>query len=207
MPIFLHHNDLPPDFESGNIVAVDTETMGLTIGRDRLCVVQLSTGDGDAHLIQFDSPTHESAPNLKKIMENPDILKIFHFARFDLAVLEVNLNITCAHIYCTKIASILTRTYADRHGLREICLELLNVTLDKQKQSSDWGVQTLSEEQKIYAANDVLYLHALKTVLDEKLHRTNRTHLAQACFDFLPTRARLDLAGWPNKDIFAHDVS
>ena len=199
----LHVGDLPDDLDLGALVAIDSETMGLNPDRDRLCLVQLSAGDGDCHLVQF-RPGQYEAPNLKRLMTDEGRTKLFHFARFDIAMIQRYLGSVCAPVYCTKIASKLTRTYTDRHGLKDLCRELLNVDLSKQQQSSDWGAETLSEEQLAYAASDVLYLHDLKRVLDEMLHREGRAELAQACFDFLPARAELDLAGWPETDIFAH---
>ncbi|MFC0284128.1 ribonuclease D [Camelimonas abortus] len=203
MTITVHRGDLPADLDFGASVAVDTETLGLNPLRDRLCVVQLSAGDGDAHLVQIlrDGPHPE---NLVRLLGDPDVLKIFHFARFDLAVLERYLGVMPAPVYCTKIASKLARTYTDRHGLKDLTRELLGVDLSKQQQSSDWAAETLSDAQIAYAASDVLHLHALKAKLDAMLAREGRRELAQACFDFLPARARLDLAGWPETDIFAH---
>ena len=203
MALKLHHNDIPDGLSFGASVAVDTETLGLNPHRDRLCLVQLSAGDGDAHLVQFE-PGSYAAPNLKRLLADPRITKLFHFARFDVAVLHRFLGITPAPVYCTKIASKLTRTYTDRHGLRDLCKELLGKDLDKQQQSSDWGARDLTQEQLAYAASDVLHLHALKAKLDAMLAREGRETLAQACFDFLPTRAVLDLAGWADSDIFAH---
>jgi len=203
MAIKLHHGDIPEGLSFGPSVAVDTETLGLNPHRDRLCLVQLSSGNGDAHLVQFE-PGAYAAPNLKRLLGDPRVTKLFHFARFDVAVLHRFLGITCAPVYCTKIASKLTRTYTDRHGLKDLCKELLGKDLDKQQQSSDWGARELTQEQLTYAASDVLYLHALKAKLDAMLEREGRETLAQACFDFLPTRAVLDLAGWADSDIFAH---
>ena len=203
MAIKLHHGDIPDGLGLGASVAVDTETLGLNPHRDRLCLVQLSSGNGDAHLVQFE-PGAYAAPNLKRLLGDPRVTKLFHFARFDVAVLHRFLGITCAPVYCTKIASKLTRTYTDRHGLKDLCKELLGKDLDKQQQSSDWGARELTQEQLTYAASDVLYLHALKAKLDAMLAREGREALAQACFDFLPTRAVLDLAGWADSDIFAH---
>lgn len=199
----VHRGDLPADIDFGPSVAIDTETLGLNPLRDRLCVVQLSAGNGDAHVVQIlrDGPPPE---NLIRLLANPDVLKIFHFARFDLAALDRYLGVMAAPVYCTKIASKLTRTYTDRHGLRDLTRELLGVDLSKQQQSSDWAADTLSEAQIAYAASDVLHLHALKAKLDAMLAREDRTALANACFEFLPTRARLDLAGWAETDIFAH---
>ncbi len=203
MRIHYHRGDLPPEVDLGPVVAVDTETMGLDPRRDRLCLVQLSAGDGDAHLVHFPEPRYE-APHLRRLLADPRRLKLFHFARFDLAVLEHHLGIRCEPVYCTKIASKLARTYTDRHGLKDLCRELLGVELAKEQQSSDWGAPELSEAQLRYAANDVLHLHALKDRLDAMLAREGRRELAEACFAFLPTRARLDLAGWRDVDVFAH---
>ena len=204
MAIHLHINDLPPGLTFGDSVALDSEAMGLQPHRDRLSVVQMSRGDGDCHLVHFPPPGDYSAPNLKAILADPAVLKIFHFARFDVAVIERYLGVTCQPVYCTKIVSKLVRTYTDRHGLKDLCRELLGVDLSKQQQSSDWGVVELSTEQQTYAASDVLHLHEIKKILDQRLAREGRTELAQACFDFLPHRARLDLAGWEEVDIFHH---
>lgn len=203
MSIAVHKGDLPDNIEFGASVAVDTETLGLNPKRDRLCLVQLSSGDGTAHIVQLAKDKYD-APNLKRLMKNEDILKIFHFARFDVAVMQEYLNINCTPIYCTKIASRLCRTYTDRHGLKDICRELLSVNLDKHQQSSNWAAKELSKEQLSYAASDVLYLHKLKEKCDEMLADTGRTELAKECFDFLPTRAALDLKGWSDFDIFQH---
>lgn len=203
MAIELHHGDLPDNLDLGSIVAIDTETMGLDPNRDRLCLIQLSSGDGNAHLVKF-APGVFDAPNLVRMLADPNVLKLFHFGRFDIAMLDRYLGVTCAPVYCTKIASKLVRTYTDRHGLKDLCRELIGVDISKEQQSSDWGAAELSESQKAYAASDVLYLHQLKERLDTMLAREGRTEMAQACFDFLPTRASLDLAGWPEKDIFAH---
>ncbi|WP_417833509.1 ribonuclease D [Thalassospira xiamenensis] len=203
MTNFLHHGDLPDGLDLGKTVAIDSETMGLNPHRDRLCVVQLSAGDGDAHLVKFDGENYE-APNLKKLLADQSVLKLFHFGRFDIAVMDKYLGVRCAPVYCTKIASKLVRTYTDRHGLKDLVRELVGINLDKQQQSSDWGSSDLSDEQIAYAASDVLYLHKTKEELDRRLAREGRTELAQACFDFLPTRAALDLAGWEETDIFAH---
>jgi ribonuclease D len=203
MTVKLYRGDLPADFNLGPAIAVDTETLGLKPMRDRLCVVQLSTGDGNAHLVQID-PKTMAAPRLKAVLEDPDVLKIFHFARFDVATLKHHLGAVTSPIYCTKIASRLTRTYTDRHGLKDILKELLGIEANKQQQSSDWGAHVLSEAQKQYAAQDVLYLHELKTRFDQMLEREGRTALAQACFAFVPERAALDLLGWSEEDIFAH---
>lgn len=199
----LHKGDLPEGLDLGPIVAVDSETMGLNPHRDQLCVVQLSAGDGDAHLVQFDRETYD-APRLKALLGDPNVLKIFHFARFDVAAFINWLEVATLPVYCTKIASKLVRTYTDRHGLKDLARELLGVELSKQQQSSDWGAQSLSASQIEYAASDVLYLHALKEKLDAMLEREGRSGLAQACFDFLPVRAALDLEGWSEIDIFAH---
>ncbi|MET4635641.1 ribonuclease D [Kaistia defluvii] len=203
MTIRLHRGDLPDLSNYGASVAIDTETLGLNPHRDRLCVVQLSPGDGSADVVQIAQGQRE-APNLVKLLTDPGVTKIFHFARFDVAVLGHAFGITVNPIYCTKIASRLTRTYTDRHGLKDLVKELLDVDLSKQQQSSDWAAEKLTEAQLAYAASDVLYLHGLKARLDERLARENRTELAEACFRFLPTRAALDLAGWPEQDIFAH---
>ena len=201
--IELYENDLTADLDIGACVAIDTETLGLNPLRDRLCLLQLSNGDGNAHLVQFDG-TDYNAPNLKKILTDPDVTKIFHFARFDIAVIWHYLNALCTPVFCTKIASRLTRTYTDKHGLRDVCGELLGVEISKQQQQSDWGAEELTPEQKLYAASDVLYLHRLKEVLERRLAREDRAHLAQASFDYLPHRAELDLSGWDGQDIFAH---
>ena len=204
MTTFLHEGDLPADALAGATeVAIDSETMGLRLGRDPLCVVQLSDGKGDAHLVQLRRPAYD-APNLKRLLTDPKVLKIFHFGRFDIAMFALHLGVVAAPVYCTKIASKLARTYTDRHGLKDLAKELLNVDLSKAQQSSDWGAPTLSPEQVAYAASDVLSLHALKARLDDMLAREGRTELARACFDFLPSRAALDLAGWEDIDIFAH---
>lgn len=201
--IKVHHGDLPAGLSFPDGVAIDTETLGLNPHRDRLCLAQLSNGDGTAHLVQFDGKDY-SAPRLKALLANPDILKIFHFARFDIAVLKQYLGVETTPIYCTKIASKLARTYTDRHGLKDLVGELLGIELSKQQQSSDWGAPKLSESQMTYAANDVLHLHALKAKLDTMLSREGRADLAQSAFGFLPTRARLDLSGFEEDDIFAH---
>ncbi len=203
MTIHLYQNDLPAGLEFPNGVAIDTETMGLNPVRDRLCLMQLSSGDGNAHLVQFTDPDYD-APNLKKMLADHSIDKLFHFARFDIAAIMAYLNVECAPVYCTKTASRLVRTFTDRHSLKELCRELIGVELSKQQQSSDWGAAVLTEDQKFYAANDVLYLHQLREKLDMMLAREGRTELARACFDFLPVRAALDLEGWPDFDIFAH---
>ncbi|MHC2254946.1 ribonuclease H-like domain-containing protein [Bradyrhizobium embrapense] len=203
MTIRLHRGDLPDLTRYTDSVAIDTETMGLHPHRDRLCVVQMSNGDGTADVIQIPKG-HTDSPNLKALLANPAITKIFHFARFDVAVLYNTFGVMPAPVYCTKIASRLSRTYTDRHGLKDLVREVLNVELSKQQQSSDWGAQSLSEAQLAYAASDVLHLHALRDKLNVMLAREGRTDLAKACFDFLPTRARLDLDGWEAEDIFAH---
>jgi ribonuclease D len=203
MTIRLHRGDLPDLSRYKDSVAIDTETMGLNPHRDRLCVVQMSNGDGTADVIQIPRD-HGDAPNLKALLANPDITKIFHFARFDLAALYNAFGVMPQPVYCTKIASRLTRTYTDRHGLKDLVREVLNIDLSKQQQSSDWGAQSLTEAQLAYAASDVLHLHGLRERLDAMLVREGRTELAQACFDFLPFRAKLDLGGWEAEDIFAH---
>lgn len=203
MTIRLHKHDLPDNYETGDSVAIDTETMGLNPHRDRLCLVQISTGDGNADLVQI-SQDQDTAPNLTRVLNDRNVLKLFHFARFDVAVLLHRFGALTSPIYCTKIASRLVRTYTDRHGLKELCRELISVDISKHQQSSDWGADDLSDAQRTYAASDVLYLHALKEQLDERLEREGRAEIAQNCFNFLPTRARLDLIGWPETDIFAH---
>lgn len=203
MTVHLHEGDLPPSLSLGDVVAVDTETMGLNPHRDRLCVVQLSGGDGDAHLVRFLRDAY-AAPNLSRLLADPAVLKIFHYARFDVAVLRRFLGVAVAPIYCTKIASRLARTYTDRHGLKDLVREVLGIDLSKAEQSSDWGAPSLTEAQLRYAATDVLHLHELRSRLDAMLAREGRTGLAAACFAFVPTRAELDLAGWPDLDIFAH---
>lgn len=203
MAIHFHEGDLPPDALAAGPIAVDTETMGLVPGRDRLCLVQLADGGGDEHLVRL-APGDYAAPVLKSVLADPGRLKIYHFARFDLAVLQRYLGIVAAPVYCTKIASRLVRTYTDRHGLKDLVRELLGIELSKQQQSSDWGAPEISESQRDYAASDVRFLHALKAGLDVRLAREGRVELAQACFNFLPARAALDLAGWPDIDIFAH---
>jgi ribonuclease D len=203
MTVRLHRGDLPDLSRYTSSVAIDTETMGLNPHRDRLCVVQLSNGDGSADVVQIPKD-HANAPNLKALLGNPGITKIFHFARFDLAALYHGFGVMPQPVYCTKIASRLSRTYTDRHGLKDLVREVLNIDLSKQQQSSDWGAQQLNEAQLAYAASDVLHLHALRERLDAMLAREGRTELARACFEFLPTRARLDLGGWENEDIFAH---
>ncbi|MEM7731753.1 MAG: ribonuclease D [Pseudomonadota bacterium] len=199
----LYRNDLPNGLDLGPVVAIDCETMGLNPHRDRLCVVQLSGGDGNAHVVQIDQGQKE-APNLCALLENPDVLKLFHFGRFDIAAMLNAFGTLTAPVYCTKIASKLVRTYTDRHGLKNLLQELVNIDISKQQQSSDWGADTLTDAQVEYAASDVLYLHQVRDALDTMLAREGRTDLAQAAFDFLPTRAMLDLQGWPDMDIFAH---
>ena len=204
MTVHFHEEDLPPGVLADGPVAVDTETMGLLTHRDRLCVVQISDGYGDEHLVRFAPGTSYAAPNLKAVLADPARLKLYHFARFDIAAIQHYLGVLAAPVYCTKTASRLIRTYTDRHGLKEIVRELLGQEISKQQQSSDWGAAELSDAQKDYAASDVRYLHLLRAELDKRLVREGRAELAQACFDFLPHRARLDLAGWPDVDIFAH---
>ncbi|MGR3659910.1 MAG: ribonuclease D [Paracoccaceae bacterium] len=199
----LYQNDLPDGLDLGPIVAIDCETMGLNPHRDRLCVVQLSGGDGNAHLVQI-AKGQTKAPNLCRMLADPDVLKLFHFGRFDIAAMLNAFGTLTAPVYCTKIASKLIRTYTDRHGLKNLLDQLLKVDVSKQQQTSDWGAETLSDAQLEYAASDVLYLHRLKEELDARLIREGRMELAEACFEFLPTRAKLDLAGWPEIDIFAH---
>lgn len=203
MSVRLHKGDLPDLSRYGRQVAIDTETMGLNPARDRLCVVQLSPGDGTADIVQI-APGQTDAPNLKALLADESVTKLFHFARFDMAALYAAFGVMPQLVYCTKIASKLVRTYTDRHGLKDLARELLGVDMSKQQQSSDWGAETLSQAQLDYAASDVLYLHDMRRHLDRMLSRENRKEMAQACFDFLPTRARLDLAGWPEIDIFAH---
>lgn len=203
MNVQLHHNDLPAGLDLGPVVAIDSETMGLNPARDRLCLVQMSAGDGVCHAVKFDGKDY-SAPNLKRMLADPKVLKLFHYARFDVAMFQRYLGVTTAPLYCTKIASKLVRTYTDRHGLKDLVRELLHVEISKEQQSSDWGAPELSDKQLSYAAGDVAYLHQLKGVLDTMLAREGRTALAQSCFDFLPTRVALDLSGWPEVDIFAH---
>jgi ribonuclease D len=199
----LYQNDLPDGLDLGPVVAIDCETMGLNPHRDRLCVVQLSGGDGNAHLVQV-AKGQTSAPNLERLLKDTEVLKLFHFGRFDIAAMYNAFGALAEPVYCTKIASKLIRTYTDRHGLKYLLQELLGVDISKQQQTSDWGADTLTEAQLEYAASDVLYLHRLRKELDKRLAREGRTDMAQACFDFLPMRARLDLAGWPEIDIFAH---
>lgn len=201
--IRLHKGDLPAGVTFGDSVAVDTETLGLSLVRDKLCVVQLSSGDGTAHVVQLDRSSYD-APNLKALLADTGVEKIFHFARFDVAMIQKWFGVTCAPVFCTKIASKLARTYTDRHGLKDVSRELVGVDMSKAQQSSDWGAETLSEAQLAYAASDVLHLHEIRDRLTGMLEREGRLDLARECFDFLPTRARLDLEGWPDTDIFAH---
>ncbi|MAQ45803.1 MAG: ribonuclease D [Confluentimicrobium sp.] len=203
MAVHLYQGDLPDGLTLGPVVAIDCETMGLQPHRDRLCLVQMSAGDGDAHLLQIAKGQTE-APNLCAMLTDPQVLKLFHFGRFDIAVMLHTFGARAAPVYCTKIASKMVRTYTDRHGLKNLTQELIGVDISKQQQSSDWGAETLTRAQMDYAASDVLYLHRLREALDARLAREGRTELAQACFDFLPTRAQLDLEGWPDSDIFAH---
>src|SRR5690348_5266746 len=206
MAVHLHEEDLPADVEfADGPIAVDTEAMGLVPGRDRLCLVQLSDGGGDEHLVHFKRGSDYSAPNLKVLLADTDRLKLYHFARFDVGIMQAYLGIVAAPLYCTRTASRLVRTYTDRHGLKDLVKELLNIDVSKQQQCSDWGAAELTDAQREYAAGDVRYLHALKEKLDERLAREDRVPLAQACFDFLPARALLDIAGWAEQDIFAHD--
>jgi len=200
---FLYQGDLPDDLDLGPVVAIDCETMGLNPNRDRLCVIQMSSGDGHAHLVQVAQGQTE-APNLCRMLEDPNVLKLFHFGRFDIAAMYNAFGALTAPVYCTKIASKLIRTYTDRHGLKNLLQELLGIDISKHQQSSDWGAAELSQAQLDYAASDVLYLHQLRDVLNARLEREGRMELAQSCYDFLPTRAKLDLAGWPEIDIFSH---
>ena len=207
MTYFLYHDDISSKVDFGDVIAIDTETMGLNINRDRLCLIQLSSGDGNAHLVQISKKSLEKQnnfPNLKKIFENPNSTKLFHFARFDIAVIEKNICKLNGTIYCTKIASKLSRTFGAKHGLADLCKDLLNLDLDKQNQTSDWGLETLSECQLKYAASDVLYLHQIKNKLDQLLKRENKEIVAKKCFEFIKTRSELDLIGFENLDIFAH---
>ncbi len=203
MTIFSHEGDLPNGLDLGPEVAIDSETMGLRFRRDPLCVVQLSSGDGDAHIVRMNRPGYD-CPNLKRLLTDPAVLKLFHFGRFDIGMFQLHLGVETRPVYCTKIASKLARTYTDRHGLKDVVRELAGVDLSKAQQSSDWGAATLTPAQLEYAASDVLYLHAVKARLDEMLEREGRTELARKCFDFLPSRSALDLAGWDEMDIFAH---
>ena len=205
MSVFLHEEDLPTGvLEGDSPLAVDTETMGLNTVRDRLCLLQISDGSGDEHLVRFGPGSRYVAPNLQRLLADPNRLKLFHFARFDLAAIEHYLGVTAAPLFCTKIASRLTRTYTDRHGLKELVKELLGTDISKQQQTSDWGAPALTEPQKDYAASDVRFLHRLRDEFIIRLERENRTEMAEACFEFLPMRARLDIAGWAEEDIFAH---
>ena len=203
MTVFLHEGDLPDGLDLGPEVAIDSETMGLRFRRDPLCVVQLSAGDGDAHVVRMRRPDYD-CPNLKRLLTDPKVLKLFHFGRFDIGMFQLHLGVETRPVYCTKIASKLARTYTDRHGLKDVVRELAGVDLSKAQQSSDWGAETLTPAQLEYAASDVLYLHAVKARLDEMLAREGRAELARKCFDFLPSRSALDLAGWDEMDIFAH---
>ncbi len=203
MTVHLHKGDLPDGVDFGDAVAIDSETMGLRFRRDGLCVVQLSDGRGDAHVVQLDRATY-ACPNLKRVLADRGVTKIFHYGRFDIAMFVLHLGVVSAPVYCTKIASKLARTYTDRHGLKDVTRELLNIELSKAQQSSDWGAETLTPEQLAYAASDVLNLHALRDKLDRMLEREGRAELARACFEFLPWRAQLDLAGWEDQDVFAH---
>ncbi|MEW9854570.1 ribonuclease D [Novosphingobium sp. M1R2S20] len=207
MAVHLHEEDLPEGALAPGAVAVDTETMGLITPRDRLCLVQISDGRGDEHLVRFGVGSDYAAPNLRAVLADPARLKLYHFARFDLAAIEHYLGVTAAPVFCTKIASKLVRTYTDRHGLKDLVRELLGKEISKQQQSSDWGAPELTEPQREYAASDVRHLHAMHGILVERLAREGRAELAQACFDFLPHRARLDLAGWPDHDIFSHEAA
>ncbi len=204
MAVHFHEEDLPENVLGAGPVAVDTETMGLHPGRDRLCLVQISDGSGDEHLVRFGPDSNYAAPNLKAVLADPNRLKLYHFARFDLASIHAYLGIMAAPVYCTKIASRLVRTYTDRHGLKELVRDLVGIDISKQQQSSDWGGPVINDAQRDYAASDVRYLHRMKEALDARLIREGRMAMAQACFDFLPHRAMLDLAGWPEIDIFAH---
>jgi ribonuclease D len=206
MAVHFHEEDLPPDVLAPGPVAVDTETMGLVTARDRLCVVQISDGQGDEHLVRFANGSRYDAPNLKAVLADPARLKIYHFARFDLAAIEHYLGVMAAPVFCTKIASKLTRTYTDRHGLKDLVRELLGEEISKQQQSSDWGADQLSDAQREYAASDVRYLHRMMDVFATRLAREGRAEMARAAFEFLPTRARLDLAGWADKDLFSHEA-
>ena len=205
MAVYFHEEDLPAGVLAPGPVAVDTETMGLITARDRLCVVQISDGQGDEHLVRFAVGSRYDAPNLKAVLADPARMKLFHFARFDLAAIHHYLGVMATPVFCTKIASKLTRTYTDRHGLKDLVRELLGKEISKQQQSSDWGGEVLSDAQQDYAASDVRYLHAMHAILCQRLAREGRAELAQACFDFLPTRARLDVAGWADHDIFSHE--
>jgi ribonuclease D len=201
---YIYKEDLPKDLNLGSVIAIDTETMGLNPHRDRLCLMQISSGNGDCHLVQFGIDNGYTSPNLKALLSNKKVLKIFHFARFDVATIHKYLGVECKPIYCTKIASKLARTYTDRHGYKDLCKDLLNIEISKQQQSSDWGAKTLLKEQLEYAAIDVLHLHALRKLLNEQLIREGRMELAKACFSFIPYRCQLDLNGWEEPDIFSH---
>lgn len=205
MAVYLHEEDLPEGVLAPGPVAVDTETMGLVTARDRLCLLQISDGQGDEHLVRFAAGSDYAAPNLRAVLADPARLKLYHFARFDLAAIHYYLKVMAAPVFCTKIASKLVRTYTDRHGLKELVRELLGKEISKQQQSSDWGAPTLSDAQQDYAASDVRYLHAMHAIFIERLAREGRTEMAQACFDFLPTRSLLDIAGWAERDIFSHE--
>lgn len=205
MAVYLHEEDLPEGVLAPGPVAVDTETMGLVTARDRLCLLQISDGQGDEHLVRFAAGSDYAAPNLRAVLADPARLKLYHFARFDLAAIHYYLKVMAAPVFCTKIASKLVRTYTDRHGLKELVRELLGKEISKQQQSSDWGAPTLSDAQQDYAASDVRYLHAMHAIFIERLAREGRTEIAQACFDFLPTRSLLDIAGWAERDIFSHE--
>jgi len=205
MAVYLHEEDLPANALAPGIVAVDTETMGLVTTRDRLCLLQISDGHGDEHLVRFAAGSDYAAPNLRAVLADPARLKLYHFARFDLAAIQHYLGVMAAPVFCTKIASKLVRTYTDRHGLKELVRELLGKEISKQQQSSDWGAPVLSDAQQDYAASDVRYLHAMHVILAERLAREGRTAMAQACYEFLPTRALLDIAGWAERDIFSHE--
>ncbi|MBJ26478.1 MAG: ribonuclease D [Rhodospirillaceae bacterium] len=204
MANFIYKEDLPNDLDLGNTIAVDTETMGLNPERDRLCLIQLSNGNGDCHLVQLGKNSKFNSPNLNKLLSNKQVLKIFHFARFDVAIIQKYLRVSCQPIYCTKIASKLVRTYTDRHGYKDLCKDLLNIEISKQQQSSDWGSEKLSNQQIEYASTDVLHLHSLKEILDTMLMREGRVELANECFSFIPYRCKLDLNGWAEPDIFSH---
>ena len=203
MTIHFYQDDIPPELDFGASIAIDTETQGLNLQRDRLCLIQLSSGNGDAHLVQFEKKKY-SAPNLRKLLSDKKTLKIFHFARFDLTAIKMYLEIQCAPVFCTRIASRLTRTYTDKHGLKDICSELIGVEISKQQQQSDWASSELSQNQREYAASDVLYLHQLKDVLEHRLKRENRIEIARGCFDFLKYQVDLDIQGWGEQNIFAH---
>ena len=205
MAVYFHEEDLPAGVLADGPVAVDTETMGLVTARDRLCLVQISDGNGDEHLVRFANGSAYDAPNLKAVLADPERIKLYHYARFDLAAIQYYLGVVAAPVFCTKIASKLTRTYTDRHGLKNLVSELLGEDMSKQQQSSDWGADQLTEAQREYAASDVRFLHRMREILITRLERVGRMEIAQACFDFLPTRAQLDMAGWIDKDIFSHE--